>query len=100
MNASQFQAGRHVLRLAVLVVLASSALLAGCAHTTPDWDAHFGDAARIALAQQVADPQAARKAGPAAGMDGRAARAAYERYQKSFNEAAAQPAPLVGGSVR
>ena len=74
---------------------AACVLLAGCVHTTPDWDAHFGDNARIALAQQVAQPLAARNADPVAGMDGRAARGAYERYQKSFSEPAQQPAPLV-----
>lgn len=93
------QAPYHLARLAKC---ATVALLAGCAHTTPDWDAHFGDAARIALARQVADPQAARNGAPVAGMDGRAARGAYDRYQKLFTEPASAPAPLIisSGSAR
>jgi len=90
-------ASRRV-NLATLAAWAAPALLAGCVHTTPDWDAHFGDATRIAMAQQIAHPQAAQSAAPVAGMDGRAARGAYERYQKSFSEPAQPPAPLVTGS--
>ncbi len=82
--------------------IATATLLAGCAHTTPDWDARFGDATRIALARQVADPQAARGGAAVAGMDGKAARGAYERYQKSFSEPAPAPAALIlnSGSAR
>ena len=97
MSASHLQMGRHMRRL---VALAGGMLLAGCVHTTPDWDAHFGDTTRIALAQQVARPQAARNADPVAGMDGRAARGAYERYQKASSEPATQLAPLVAGGGR
>jgi len=65
-------------------LLLCCAALGGCASTTPGWDAHFGDSARIALSQQVLHPDAARGAGPVTGMDGRAAATAYEQYQKSF----------------
>lgn len=77
-----------------LPLLACGALMTGCA-TTPQLDSRFGDAARIAFAQQVAAPAAARNPDPAAGMDGRAARLAQERYQKSFSE----PAPQQGSFV-
>jgi hypothetical protein len=69
-------------------------LLAGCVHTTPQWDAHFGDAARLAMAQQVLHPQAVFNADPVAGMDGKAARATFERYQKSSTEPPPPPAQL------
>jgi hypothetical protein len=90
MSASYLQAGQGT-----LAAVAASVLLAGCVHTTPDWDAHFGDATRIALVRQVADPQAPRGGTSPAGMDGQAAAGAYGRYQKSFSEPAPQPVPLV-----
>ncbi|WP_374362670.1 hypothetical protein [Pseudoduganella danionis] len=55
--------------------------------STPDWDQHFGSRARATLALQVAYPAAA-SSDTAAGMDGRKARAAYERYQKAGADAA------------
>jgi len=73
----------------------AAALLTACAATTPQWDARFGDATRIALAQQVIAPAAARNADPVAGMDGRAAAQALQHYQKSF----AEPAPADGGTI-
>ncbi len=97
MSTSYLQIGRHARRLAAL---AGGMLLAGCVHTTPDWDGHFGDTTRLLLAQQVARPQAARNADPVAGMDGRAARGSYERYQKTSSEPAAATAPLIIGSGR
>lgn len=75
------------LRAAVRAALAGAAL-AGCAATTPQWDQHFGDATRIALARQIVAPAAARNADPVAGLDGRAAAQAQQQYQKSFSAAA------------
>lgn len=72
----------------LLALPACAALLAGCAGA-PLADSGFGDAVRIAIARQVAYPAATGNANPVAGMDGRAAQHAQERYQKSF----AQPAP-------
>lgn len=74
----------------------SVALLAACAATTPRWDAHFGDATRIALAQQIIAPAAARNADPVAGIDGRAAAQAQLRYQKSFAEPAQSSGDTIG----
>lgn len=76
---------------------AAAALLAflqGCAAPTPYWDTRFGNATRANLAAQVIDPAPAASAGSAAGLDGRAARAAYETYQRSFTQPE-QPAALV-----
>lgn len=71
-------------------------LLPACANTTPHWDARFGIDTRMALVQQVMHPEAARNTDPVAGMDGRSARAAYERYQKSGAEQ--QPATTITAS--
>ena len=80
-----------------LPILLAGALSA-CASTTPHWDSRFGLATRTALMQQVANPAAAGNANPAAGMDGRAARAAYERYQKAGGETSSQS--LMSGGAK
>ncbi|RZT05820.1 hypothetical protein SAMN05216319_4884 [Duganella sp. CF402] len=71
-------------------------VLSACAQTTPHWDARFGFDTRMVLAQQIMHPEAARNADPVAGMDGRSARAAYERYQKAGAEQ--QPAAMSSGA--
>lgn len=80
-----------------LAVLAGAILLSACADTTPQWDRRFGQAARVTLAQQVLHPEAARNADPVAGIDGRAANAAFGRYEKSFSEPKPQPASFTIG---
>lgn len=62
--------------------------LAGCAPTTPVFDRNFGDSARILQAQQTRDPAAAEanRDRSVDGLDGRAAKQAYDRYQKSFGD--------------
>jgi hypothetical protein len=71
-------------------ILLTAGTLSSCANTTvqttPEWDRRFGRDTRMALAQQILAPQAAGNADPVAGMDGRSARAAYERYQKASGE--------------
>lgn len=71
-------------------------LLHGCGSTTPHWDSRFGMATRANLAAQTIDPAAAANAAPAGGIDGRAAHAAYDNYQRSFAQPeTGQPAALV-----
>jgi len=78
------------------IAASTAALLTACAATTPQWDAHFGDATRIAMGRQIIAPEAARNADPVAGMDGRAAAQAQQRYQKSFAEPAPNNAAIIG----
>lgn len=66
-----------------------AALLAACAPSTPQLDQRFGTTVRGAFARQIIDPAAGANADPVAGIDGRSARVAFERYQKSFAEPAA-----------
>lgn len=77
------------------------AVCSGCASlspsSTPEWDHQFGMRARAALALQVAQPQAP-VSDTAAGMDGRKAGAAYQRYQKSASEPAQSGTSLVGNN--
>jgi type IV pilus biogenesis protein CpaD/CtpE len=68
----------------VLVALLGAALQ-GCS-TTPRFNKHFGDSVRANLSAQVINPAAAANADPVSGVDGAAARAAHERYQRSFVE--------------
>lgn len=71
--------------------------LAGCMSTSPAWDARFGEAARMAAAQQLINPDASRNADPVAGMDGKAAQAAIGEYGKSFAQPPSQPDVLMIG---
>ena len=69
----------NVFTLALLM-----AALAGCATATPQLDSKFGDAVNAARAQQTAHPEASQNTDPAAGLDGKAAHAAEDRYHRSF----------------
>lgn len=85
------------LRIRVCIAAALALLLSACA-TSPQADARFGQSVRAALASQVANPAAVRNPDPVTGMDGRAARAAQEQYERSFgqSEAGAAATGLVG----
>jgi outer membrane murein-binding lipoprotein Lpp len=63
----------------------SGMLLCGCS-TTPRFNKYFGTSVRANVSAQVLDPAAATNTNPAAGMEGKAAAAAHERYQNSFKE--------------
>jgi type IV pilus biogenesis protein CpaD/CtpE len=69
--------------------------LAGCS-SSPRIDDHFGEAVRANLSAQVANPAASNSANPAAGVDGHAARAAQERYEKSFTQPENKQTLLIG----
>ncbi|MED5597741.1 hypothetical protein [Janthinobacterium sp. P210006] len=71
--------------------------LAACAHgsSTPHLDGRFGDAVRVAMAQQVRDPAGAANRTPADGLDGPSAHAVMQRYRASFAEPNGQaPQPV------
>ncbi len=83
-----------------LATVLSASLLVACGSTTPNWDARFGDSVRMLNAQQVARPQAAANQDPVAGMDGKSARAAVERYERSLPEPKAAVAPVTNSSAK
>jgi hypothetical protein len=64
--------------------LVLSVTLAGCATSTPNFDAHFGEAVMAARAQQTINPRASLNTDPVSGIDGRAARDAMGQYRESF----------------
>jgi len=74
--------------------------LTGCVATSPNWDAHFGEAARTVAAQQVIAPEASRNASPVTGIDGKAAQAAMGEYAKSFTQPEPQSNVLTIGVGR
>lgn len=81
-------------QLAVLPLL----LLGACA-STPRWDRQAGDTVRATLAAQVANPAAAHNPDPVNGIDGRAARASLQRYERAYQQAHEQtgaPAAMIG----
>ena len=72
------------IELRTLTSVLALAALAGCASTTPHLDSKFGQAVNAAKAQQTIDPEAAKKADAAVGVDGAAAKEALDRYRESF----------------
>ncbi|WP_455774340.1 hypothetical protein, partial [Burkholderia stabilis] len=64
--------------------------LAGCMSSTPVWDSRFGDSVRTVMQAQIIDPHAAEHAasasGSSSGVDGAAAAAALDNYDKSFKQ--------------
>lgn len=72
-------------RLPILLVIVLGALLQGCS-STPRFNKDFGVSVRANLAAQVIEPAAGANTNPVHGMDGAAALAAQERYQRSFKE--------------
>jgi hypothetical protein len=85
-------------RLGAAAAALTGLLLQGCS-ATPRFEDHFGASLRANLAAQVIDPTAAANANPVSGVDGPAALAARERYQRSFKETDHEASqPLIGGS--
>ena len=68
--------------------------LQGCG-STPRFNDNFGASVRANLSAQVINPAAAANTDPATGVDGAAARAAQERYQRSFNESGSTNSSIV-----
>ncbi|WP_367190436.1 hypothetical protein [Burkholderia sp. Ed8] len=73
-----------VRRAALAVPLAFA--LAGCMSSTPVWDSRFGDSVRTVMQAQIIDPHAAEHAASAPGVDGSAAAAALDNYDRSFKQ--------------
>jgi hypothetical protein len=68
----------------ILLACAACLVLSGCASEIMKSNDASTAAVRSAFAAQVIDRAGARDAAPVSGLDGRAARQAQERYEKSF----------------
>ena len=74
-----------------MLALAAIVPLCGCAtNTTPDTDARFGQSFNLIKAQQTLNPDASRNTDPVAGIDGKAAKGAYDNYRDSFRQPPAE----------
>lgn len=73
--------------IALPLLSSVAALLGACAQTSPNWDAHFGDAARQAAAQQVIDPNAPSRQTAPGRTDGKATAGAMKAYADSYGYA-------------
>jgi hypothetical protein len=76
-----------------LVMAAALLALGGCAATTPQWEARFGDSVRQARAQQLVDPAAAGRAQRPEGLDGKAAAANMRDYADYYDYLERGPKP-------
>ncbi|NMM00853.1 hypothetical protein HHL24_23295 [Paraburkholderia sp. RP-4-7] len=79
------------------LTLTLGAALGGCMTSTPTWDTHFGEAARTASQMQIIDPHAAEHTPSTPGVDGKAAVAAQDAYDKSFQAPVTTPNAFVIG---
>lgn len=68
-----------------LSLAAALLALGGCAATTPQWEARFGDSVRQARAQQLVDPAAAGHSPRPEGLDGKAAAANMRDYADYYD---------------
>jgi len=88
---------RFFLLLTGLFSLATS--LAACAPSRLEMD--YGTSHKLQKFNQIADPEAGKKVEPAEGMDGKAAQATKEKYQKGFEkEPPAQVYNLTIGGIK
>ncbi|WP_298235034.1 hypothetical protein [uncultured Azohydromonas sp.] len=81
--------------MTITQILAAAVLLAlaGCAATTPEWDARFGDTVRQARVQQLVDPAAGARAPRPEGLDGKAAAATQRDYADYVDYVERAPRP-------
>ena len=87
-----------------MMAIAGILTLGGCGSvsTTPEVDARFGESLSIIKARPTINPDAARNTDPVAGIDGKAAKGAYDNYRDSFRQPPAEgmnvtPVTGVGG---
>lgn len=73
-------------------LLCGLALLAGgCVQRAPFLEGQMGQSLSLIKAQQTLNPEASRNTDPVVGMDSKAAKSGYDRYQKSFRTPEPQP---------
>lgn len=68
----------------MLMVGAVLLLAAGCVQRAPYLESQMGQSLSLIKAQQILNPEAVRNDDPVVGMDSKAAKSAYDQYQKSF----------------
>ena len=76
--------------LASTICIAFATAATGCTAVTPTLDRQFGSTINVLKAQQVIDPAASVRSTPV-NVDGETARAAIDRYHKSYKAPSQQP---------
>lgn len=84
---------KHFRSASLILLLAMTA----CTSTTPNLDQHFGRGVSLTKFQQTIDPQASRNRDQVHGIDARAAKSAYDEYQKSYRTPEPQPTSFTIG---
>ena len=85
---------------AITLLLTGFAGVTGCASTTPNYDAKFGNAVREAKLRMTINPDAGKNPDQVSGMDGKAAGEAIILYQGTYKS----PPPAanvinIGGNI-
>ena len=86
-----------MVRVRLAVAVLATVALAGCMTSTPVYDKHFGEAVRTVQAMQTLNPDAAKNTDTVAGVDGRAATAAMDRYSGQFRNPQADTSAFTVG---
>ena len=86
--------GKHTLYIFTAVTAAT--LACGCVSPTPRIDSRFGDAMNIAKAHQTLNPDASAKR-DVTRLDGPAAMAVFENYEKSYKTPVKPPSTFTIG---
>jgi len=83
----------------ILPIVAVALATSGCMSSGSNFDRSFGDANRVLAAQQTRNPEApvANRSKLPDGMDGRSAREAIGRYQRTFVDPPRAPATFTIG---
>ncbi|SIT50177.1 conserved exported hypothetical protein [Paraburkholderia piptadeniae] len=79
------------------LVLPACLALNGCMTSTPIWDAHFGQALKAVKQAQIIDPHAGEHAPATQSIDGVAATAAMDNYDRNFRKPPQTANPYVIG---
>jgi len=61
-------------------------IMAGCTKPFSRLDTDYGHSSHLAKTNQILNPESAKNLEPVTGMDGEAAQAVNERYQKDFEK--------------
>ncbi|WP_434661944.1 hypothetical protein P5W99_03935 [Paraburkholderia sp. A3BS-1L] len=80
-----------------LLIAPLGVALGGCMTSSPIWEAHFGEALHHSVQAQIIDPDAAMHVSSQPGVDGKAAAAAMDRYDKSFTQPPVSASPYTIG---
>jgi len=72
---------KHLLLLIIAVLIVA---LAGCAKSRLETD--YGTSHKLAIHNQTLNPEAERNLAPVEGMDGKAAQATVDKYEKAFEK--------------